>query len=164
MLFADWINDRANYILVFKIKLVQHGNTSSLYRDACAHRNSAYLVATLPQPVQQRSMPYIYTNWWYYSFDGLIRRYRVLALMVWGPLLLSPIIRARGGGVMIQTVEGSQFDVVVERQPHLVGRRSQLCEAIRVPSVCELLFQYLVLFTIVRHPLFYSMPRVILRM
>ena len=57
--------------------------------------NSAYLVVIQPRLVQLQSITYIYT----------IRRYRVLALMVCGPLLPSPIIRTRGGGVMIQTVE-----------------------------------------------------------
>ena len=42
MLFADCINDHANYILMFMIKLIQHVNNSSLYIDACAHGNSAY--------------------------------------------------------------------------------------------------------------------------
>ena len=96
MLFADCINDHANYILMFMIKLIQHVNNSSQYIDACAHGNSAYLVVIQPQLVQQQSITYIYTNRWYYSLDGLIRRYRVLPLMVWGPLLPSPIIRTRG--------------------------------------------------------------------
>ena len=62
------------------------------------------------------------------------------------------------GGVMIQTVEGSQFDVVVERQPHLVGCRSQLCEAIRVRFFITIPgpFHH-------RHALFYTIPRLILR-
>ena len=62
MLFADCINNQANYILIFKIKLIQHVNNSSLYIDACAHRNSAYLLVIQPQLVQQQSMPHIYPN------------------------------------------------------------------------------------------------------
>ena len=60
MCFADCINDHANYILMFMIKLIQHVNNSSLYLDACAHGNSAYLVVIQPQLVQQESMTYIY--------------------------------------------------------------------------------------------------------
>ena len=62
MLFADCINDQANYILIFTIKLIQHDNNSSLYIDECAHRNSAYLVVIQPQLVQQQSMTHIYAN------------------------------------------------------------------------------------------------------
>ena len=62
MCFADCINDHANYILIFMIKLTQHVNNSSLYIDACAHGNSAYLVVIQPQSVQQQSMTYINTN------------------------------------------------------------------------------------------------------
>ena len=54
MLFADCINDQANYILIFKIKLIQHANNSSLYVDACADRNSAYLVVIQPQLARAR--------------------------------------------------------------------------------------------------------------
>ena len=87
------------------IKLIQHVNNSSLYIDACAHGNSVYPVVIQPQSLQQQSMRvYIYKSVILYV-DGLIRRYRVLALTVWGPLLPSPIFRTRGGGVMIQTVE-----------------------------------------------------------
>ena len=51
-----------------------------------------------------------------------------------------------------------QFDVVVERQLHLVGCRSQMREAIRVRSFITIPspFDY-------RHPLFYTIPRLILR-
>ena len=87
------------------IKLIQHVNNSSLYIDACAHGNSVYpgrnsttITATAEHEV------YIYKSVILY-LDGLIRRYRVLALTVWGPLLPSPMFRTRGGGVMIQTVE-----------------------------------------------------------
>ena len=73
--------------------------------DACAHgnkclpgRNSTTITATDEHEV------YIYKSVILY-LDGLIRRYRVLALTVWGPLLPSPIFRTRGGGVMTQTVE-----------------------------------------------------------
>ena len=48
--------------LMFMIKLIQHVNNSSLYIDACAHGNSAYLVVIQPQVVQQKSMTYIYTK------------------------------------------------------------------------------------------------------
>ena len=130
------------------IKLIQHVNNSSLYIDACAHGNSVYPVVIQPQSLQQQSMRYIYKSVILYV-DGLIRRYRVLALTVWGPLLPSPIFRTRGGGVMTQTVEAVNSMSLSIRQPHLVGCRGQLCEAIRVPSVCKLLLQYLVLFTIV---------------
>ena len=71
MCFADCINDHANYILMFMIKLIQHVNNSSLYIDACAHGNSAYLVVIQPQSVQQQSMMYINTNRWYYSITDL---------------------------------------------------------------------------------------------
>ena len=71
MCFADCINDHANYTLMFMIKLIQHGNNSSLYIDACAHGNSAYLVVIQPQLVQQQSMTYIYTNRLYYSITDL---------------------------------------------------------------------------------------------
>ena len=71
MLFTDCINDHANYILMFMIKLIQHVNNSSLYIDACAHGNSAYLVVIEPQLVQQQSMTYIYTNQCYYSITDL---------------------------------------------------------------------------------------------
>ena len=71
MLFADGINDHANYILMFMIKLIQHVNNSSLYIDACAHGNSAYLVVIEPQLVQQQSMTYIYTNRCYYGITDL---------------------------------------------------------------------------------------------
>ena len=103
MLFADSINDHANYILMFMIQLIQHVNNGILYMDACAHgnsdnRNSTTITATAEHEV------YIYKSVILY-LDGLIRRYRVLALTVWGPLLPSPIFRTRGGGVMIQTVE-----------------------------------------------------------
>ena len=84
------------------IKLIQHVNNSSLYIDACAHGNSVYpgrnsttITATAEHEV------YIYKSVILY-LDGLIRRYRVLALTVWGPLLPSPIFRTRGGGVVIQ--------------------------------------------------------------
>ena len=60
MLFTDCINDHANYILMFMIKLIQHVNNSSLYIDACAHGSSGYLVVIQPQLVQQQSMTYIY--------------------------------------------------------------------------------------------------------
>ena len=100
MLFADCINDQANYTLIFKIKLMQHVNNSSLYIDACVHRNSAYLEVIQPQLLQQLSTSHMYVNRWYYSLDGLVRRYRVLAPLVWGPLLLFPIIRTRCGGVV----------------------------------------------------------------
>ena len=63
-------------------------------------RNSTTITATAEHEV------YIYKSVILY-LDGLIRRYRVLALTVWGPFLTSPIIRTRGGGVMIQTVEGA---------------------------------------------------------
>ena len=49
MCFADCISDHANYILMFMIKLIQHVKNSSLYIDACAHGNSAYLVVIQPQ-------------------------------------------------------------------------------------------------------------------
>ena len=71
MCFADCINDHANYILMFMIKLTQHVNNSSLYIDACAHGNSAYLVVIQPQSVQQQSMTYINTNRSYYSITDL---------------------------------------------------------------------------------------------
>ena len=71
MLLPDCINDHANYILMFMIKLIQHVNNSSLYIDACAHDNSAYLVVIQPQLVQQKSMTYIYTSRWYYSITDL---------------------------------------------------------------------------------------------
>ena len=71
MCFADCINDHANYILMFMIKLIQHVNNSSLYIDACAHGNSAYLVVIQPQLVQQESMTYIYRNRWHYSITDL---------------------------------------------------------------------------------------------
>ena len=60
MLFANCINDHANYILMFMIKLIQHVNNSSLYIDACAHGNRAYLLVIQPQSVQQQSVTYIY--------------------------------------------------------------------------------------------------------
>ena len=71
MCFADCINDHANYILMFMIKLTQHVNNSSLYIDACAHGNSAYLVVIQPQSVQQQSMTYINTNRSYCSITDL---------------------------------------------------------------------------------------------
>ena len=134
------------------IKLIQHVNNSSLYIDACAHGNSVYPVVIQPQSLQQTEHEvYIYKSVILY-LDGLIRRYRVLALTVWGPLLPSPMFRTRGGGVMIQTVEGSQFDVVVEMQPHLVGCRGQLCEATRARHPCaNFYYNTPVLFTIVIH-------------
>ena len=55
-------------------------------------RNSTTITATAEHEV------YIYKSVILY-LDGLIRRYRVLALTVWGPLLPSPIFRTRGGGV-----------------------------------------------------------------
>ena len=71
MLFAVCINDHANYILMFMIKLIQHVDNSSLYTDACAHGNGAYLVAIEPQLMQQERITYIYTNRWYYSITDL---------------------------------------------------------------------------------------------
>ena len=104
---------------------------------------------------------YIYKSVILY-LDGLIRRYRVLALTVWGPLLPSPIFRTRGGGVITQTVEavnsmslskGNRIWWVVE---------ANCGEAIRVPSVCKLLLQYPGPFHY-RHAVFYTIPRLILR-
>ena len=74
MLFADcMMNAQANYILIFKIKLIQHVVNSSLYIDVChkgyifplcvcAHRNSAYLVVIQPQLGEQQRMAHMYVN------------------------------------------------------------------------------------------------------
>ena len=124
------------------IKLIQHVNNSSLYIDACAHGNSVYPVVIQPQSLQQQSMRYIYYKSVILYLDGLIRRYRVLALTVWGPLLPSPMFRTRGGGVMIQTVEAvnsmslSKGDAFGGLSRPIV--RSHPC----APSVCKLLLQY----------------------
>ena len=74
--------------------------------DACAHGNSVYPVVNQPQLITATAdhEVYIYKSV-ILDLDGLIRRYRVLALTVWGPLLPSPIFRTRGGGVMTMTVE-----------------------------------------------------------
>ena len=71
MLFADCINDHANYILMFMIKLILHVNNSSQCIDTCAHGNSAYLVVIKPQSLQQQSITYINTNRWYCSITDL---------------------------------------------------------------------------------------------
>ena len=86
--------------------------------------------------------------------DGLIRRYRVLALTAWGPLLPSPIFRTRGGGVMIQTVEGVDSVPLSVRHPHWVTCRSHPC----APSVWET-------FITIPGPFYhrYTIPRLILR-
>ena len=90
--FADCIND--TQIIFDMIKLIQHVNNSSLYIDACAHgnsglpgRNSTTITATAEHEV------YIYKSVILY-LDGLIRRYRVLALTSGGrfytPLYFEP--------------------------------------------------------------------------
>ena len=101
-------------------------------------RNSTTITATAEHAA------YIYKSVILY-LDGLIRRYRVLALTVWGPLLPSPIFRIRGGGVMIQAVEA------VNSVPLSKGNAVRLVVEANCakPSVCHLLLQYLVLFTIV---------------
>ena len=145
------------------IKLIKHVNNSSLYieiqvRIAIVH---GYLLVIQPQSLQQQSMPHIYTNRWHYSHDGLIRRCRVLALMVWGPLLPSPIIRTRGGGVRIQQVGAPIWCRCWKRttfgwlsKPNV---RSQPC-AIRVRTFITISgpFHY-------RHALFYTIPALIIR-
>ena len=74
------------------IKFIQHVNNSSLYIDACAHGNSVYPVrnSTTITATAEHEV-YIYKSVILY-LDGLIRRYRVLALTVWGPLLPLPYI------------------------------------------------------------------------
>ena len=114
-------------------------------------RNSTTITATAEHEV------YIYKSVILY-LDGLIRRYRVLALTVWGPLLPSPIFRTRGGGVMIQTVEAvNSMSLSKGNRIWWLSRpivRSHPC----APSVCKLLLQY-------PGPFYhrYTFPRLILR-
>ena len=92
MLFADSLNDHANYILMFMTQLIYSTLITASYtwthvRMAIVStgRNSTTITATAEHEV------YIYKSVLLY-LDGLIRRYRVLALTVWGPLLPSPYI------------------------------------------------------------------------
>ena len=158
MLFVDCIHDEANYILIFEIKLIQHVNNSSLYIDACAHRNNACLVEIQSQLVQQQSKPHTYANRWYYNLDGLIWRHRVLALMVWGRFYSPYNSNQRWWSYDETGGEGSRFDVVVERQPHLVDSRSQMCK----PFMRHLFITILVPFHH-RHAPFYTISWLILR-
>ena len=137
MLFTDCINDHANYILMFMIKLIQHVNNSSQCIDACAHGNSAYLVVIQPQSLQQQSMRYIYTNRWlslYWWSDLKIQGFSTYGL---GAASTLPYIPNQRWWSYDTDGWGSQLDAVVERQRRPVGCRGQLCEAIRVPSVCH---------------------------
>ena len=52
---------------MFMIKLIQHVNNSSLYIDACAHGNSAYLIVIQPQLSATTEQAYIHTNIIFFS-------------------------------------------------------------------------------------------------